>query len=93
GDKSFLYREAKFGLQGSANVINQYVKNNQFKPDQFIGTPPPAMAQKFANLQKLELEMFTKIVLGSASISEFDDFVAQWKKLGGEEITNELNQK
>jgi putative aldouronate transport system substrate-binding protein len=93
GDMSFMYREAKFGPQGSANVINQYVKNNQFKADQFIGTPPPVMAQKFANLQKMELEIFTKIVLGSASGAEFDEFVVQWKKLGGDEITNELNQK
>ena len=50
------------------------------------------METKWANLQKIEDEAILKIILGEASIDSFDDFVAQWKKLGGDEITKEVNE-
>jgi len=30
--------------------------------------------------------------MGAASIDEFDKFVAQWKQLGGDQITAEVNE-
>ncbi|MFS0778212.1 hypothetical protein ABC255_19705 [Neobacillus sp. 3P2-tot-E-2] len=39
----------------------------------------------------MELEMVTKIILGE-SIGEFDKFVENWKKLGGDDITKEVNE-
>lgn len=50
------------------------------------------METKWANLQKIEDEAILKIILGEASIDSFDAFVDQWKKLGGDEITNEVNK-
>jgi len=41
-------------------------------------------------LLKMELETFTKIVMGESSIDAFDEFVANWKKLGGDTITDEV---
>ena len=41
-------------------------------------------------LQKLEEEMEVQIVTGQKPLSYFDDFVAQWKKLGGDTITKEV---
>lgn len=48
------------------------------------------METKWANLKKLEDEVFLRIVTGSASIDEFDKFVIDWKKQGGDEITKEV---
>ena len=48
------------------------------------------MAAKWANLQKLEEETFAKIVLGQASIDEFDNFVEKWYNEGGSEILEEI---
>lgn len=48
------------------------------------------METKWANLKKLEDEVFLKIVTGSVSIDEFDKFVEDWKKQGGDEITQEV---
>ncbi|MCL6602265.1 MAG: extracellular solute-binding protein [Paenibacillus sp.] len=48
------------------------------------------MKSEWDQLMKLESETFLNIIVGDAPLSDFDDFVAQWKKLGGDEITNEV---
>ncbi|WP_256760856.1 extracellular solute-binding protein [Cohnella sp. WQ 127256] len=55
----------------------------------FYGTTP-TMKTKGTVLGKLESQAFLKIVLGEASIDSFDDFVKQWKSLGGDQITLEV---
>jgi len=59
---------------------------------EFYGAPTPTMADKNATLQQLEMETFSKIIMGAASVDEFDKFVENWKKLGGEQITKEVNE-
>lgn len=90
GEVEQWYNNARSGPGGSGDIVNNYVKNNQFMPDQFITIPTPAMVQKDANLKKMELETMTKIILG-APLDTFDQFVSDWKKLGGDEITKEVN--
>ncbi|AZS13505.1 extracellular solute-binding protein [Paenibacillus lutimineralis] len=48
------------------------------------------MTSRWANLQKLEKETFAKIIMGSAPIDSFDDFVNKWNKQGGEKILGEV---
>jgi ABC-type sugar transport system, periplasmic component len=50
------------------------------------------MGEKGAALDKLEKETFTKIIMGAASVDEFDKFVSDWNKIGGEQITKEVNE-
>ena len=50
----------------------------------------PTMIDKWANLYKLESETFLKIIMGTASIDTFDQFVTDWKAQGGDEITAEV---
>ncbi|MNC33175.1 hypothetical protein D3C75_815580 [compost metagenome] len=50
------------------------------------------MEAKWAKLEKLENETFLNIIVGDLPLSAFDDFVEEWKQLGGERITNEVNQ-
>lgn len=56
----------------------------------FFGTTA-SMPLKWPTLQKMELEMYLKIITGEQSPDTFDDFVASWKKTGGDEITGEVN--
>ena len=51
------------------------------------------MQAKWANLKKMEEETFAKIVMGKADISEFDTFVQNWKKQGGDQILKEINDE
>lgn len=44
-----------------------------------------------ATLDQLRLEMFTKIITGEDELDAFDTYVEQWKALGGDVITAEVN--
>jgi putative aldouronate transport system substrate-binding protein len=56
----------------------------------FIGTTD-LMQKKKASLDDLEKRTYLEIITGKKPIEEFDAFVAQWKSLGGDEITAEVN--
>ncbi|WP_309118523.1 extracellular solute-binding protein [Paenibacillus sp.] len=79
-----------FGKEGSFKVIDQYVNDGSLLQNEFFGAPTPTMVDKDATLQKMELEVFTKIILGDP-IDLFDKFVEDWKKLGGDAMTQEVN--
>ncbi|MGN7761894.1 extracellular solute-binding protein [Paenibacillus sp. 22594] len=50
------------------------------------------MRSKWPELQKLESETFLNIIVGDSPLSDFDLFVAKWKRMGGEAITQEVTQ-
>lgn len=60
-------------------------------PNEFKGASTPTMGSKMEALNKMENEMFTKIIYGKEPLSAFDDFVAKWKSSGGDQITKEVN--
>ena len=49
------------------------------------------MVDSLAQLEKMELETFTRIITGDAPIEEFDTFVENWNSMGGAQITEEIN--
>ncbi|OXM83471.1 extracellular solute-binding protein [Paenibacillus rigui] len=50
------------------------------------------MEGKWATLDKMEKETFLKIIMGAAPIDTFDQFVQDWKKQGGDQITAEVEE-
>jgi putative aldouronate transport system substrate-binding protein len=80
-----------FGPGGSQAICADVYKNNAWVTNEFYGAPTPTMVDKNSTLLKLQNEAFTKIIMGKASIDEFDNYVAQWKQLGGDQITKEVN--
>jgi putative aldouronate transport system substrate-binding protein len=53
-----------------------------------------AATAKYPNLTALQLEYFIKLIVGEVDTDKgFDTFVEQWKKSGGQEITDQVNQK
>ncbi|AFC31056.1 family 1 extracellular solute-binding protein [Paenibacillus mucilaginosus 3016] len=50
------------------------------------------MESRWANLDKLEKETFLKIIMGAAPLETFDQFVTNWKKQGGDQITAEVEE-
>ncbi|MEK5030053.1 extracellular solute-binding protein [Paenibacillus sp. FSL R7-0302] len=57
-----------------------------------FGGQTPTMTEKWAMLDRLEKETFTKIIMGAVSIDEFDRFVTDWNRLGGKAILEEINE-
>ncbi|NBD27748.1 extracellular solute-binding protein [Paenibacillus glycinis] len=90
GDNKMWGNALMYGPGGSLSVLDGYSKNGQFVDDAYFGAPTQGMTDNEATLQKLQLETFTRIIMGG-SIDEFDKFVAQWNDLGGSTITGEVN--
>ncbi|MFD0674057.1 extracellular solute-binding protein [Cohnella sp. GCM10027633] len=92
GDRTNWGTNKVFGEGGSWAVIGaNYVDQGLLVKNEFLGAPTPGMTEKKAILDKMVLETFTNIIIG-APISDFDKFVSDWNKLGGEQITQEVNE-
>jgi len=91
GDAKLWGNERMYGPEGSLAVIEGYAKNGNLTDDAYFGAPTQGMTDNNATLQKLQLETFTRIVMGG-SLDDFDAFVAQWNDLGGKTITGEVNE-
>lgn len=91
GNRAEWGQDRIFGTPSSFDVIDQYVKDDNYLLDGFYGGSTPTMVEKMATLQQMEEEVFTKIIMGQ-SIDTFDKFVDDWKKLGGDQITKEVNE-
>lgn len=81
-----------FGIGGSIGVLNDYEQKNAMIINEFYGPSTETMGVKLATLDKMQLETFTKIITGEADSSAFDDFVSKWFSLGGQDITDEVNE-
>lgn len=82
-----VYGEPISRIYGVAPIIEN---NTQPLYSEFYGVTR-TMEQKMTNLDKLEIDSFIKIITGEMPLDYFDEFVSQWKKLGGDEITTEVN--
>jgi len=81
-----------FGTPNSgAEVLDYYFTNDLTVTTPLKISSTPTMSQKMPTLTKMEEVFYTKVILGEAGADDFDKFVADWKKQGGDEITAELN--
>lgn len=93
GDQAMWFSNAVFGKEGSYSVIDFYDKNKLGVYSEFQGAATPTMSEKAASLDKMQAEAFTKIIMGESPIDAFDTFVNDWKRLGGDKITEEINER
>jgi putative aldouronate transport system substrate-binding protein len=77
--------------KSSFSVIDYYEKNDLLLPSAFSQIMTETMVKRDSTLHKLELQTFTNIILGEP-LDIFDEFVENWKKLGGDEMTMEVNK-
>lgn len=75
---------------GAWTVQSQADKLNQVYAATYAEAP--SMEMMWAALTTLEDEFFLQVLVGDTSIDEFDNFVSQWKALGGDTITKEINE-
>ena len=85
GYRGFIGPESVYG------IIKYYIDNNLFKVDVYYGTDTPGMTDYSAQLKSNAEEMILNIISGAEPLDSFDDFVANWKALGGDQITEEVN--
>lgn len=82
--------ERTYGPSGAFSILDGYERKSQLLYESFVGAPTETMIEKQNILNNLQIDAFLDIIQGRP-ISQFDNFVAQWNKLGGEQITAEVN--
>ncbi|MFB9327725.1 extracellular solute-binding protein [Paenibacillus aurantiacus] len=83
--------ERTYGPDGAFAVLEQYIKHDQLLYESFTGPPTATVIEKETVLRNLQIEAYRNIILGRP-IDEFDRFAAEWRKLGGDQMTAEINQ-
>jgi putative aldouronate transport system substrate-binding protein len=91
GDNKFYSAYAWSGPNGGESIIDYYDQNKLMLQNSYVKADTDSMTQKGATLKQMRDETFTKIIMGISPISDFDKYVDQWHKLGGDDITNEVN--
>lgn len=76
----------------SYSSINAMSEDNRIMINKFVGAPTETMTEKLSTLETMRDEVYTKIIIGEASIDEFDTFVEDFNKLGGSDMTAEVNE-
>ncbi len=80
-----------YGPGGSLDVIyDEYWTPGNVVNDAYYAAPTETMTEKLPTLDKQQLQDYTTIIL-EGNLDAFDEFVTNWNKLGGEEITQEIN--
>lgn len=94
GQDSLGWNYYKFiGPEGSWNtIINDYKANDKLVQSVFFGAPTPTMSTNLSALNKMQAETCVNIIMGSQPADSFDEFVSNWKSLGGDTITEEVNE-
>ncbi|MCQ6562791.1 extracellular solute-binding protein [Paenibacillus mendelii] len=77
-------------IYDAQKLLYEYNKNSGLLMTKYIAGPTATMVEKGSTLEKMELETFTKIIMGEVPIDAFDEYVTNWKKLGGDVITEEV---
>jgi len=62
------------------------------KITKFQSLPTPTMVERQVDLEKLRDETVFGIITGQKPLDDFDAYVEQWKALGGDKITGEVNE-
>lgn len=91
GDLAGWPTEMMYGPEGSLAVINGYAADKKVYDNRYFGPPTATMTQKDATLSQIQLQTFTDIIM-NGDLNQFDKYVSDWKSLGGDAITSEVNK-
>lgn len=73
-------------------ALREKMKNEYQYEFKYPVTEPRDILNPEEYLDKLELETFTRIIMGTEPVDAFDTFVEEWNANGGEAITAEVNE-
>lgn len=94
GDYSSVHflQQRAFGRQSAGSVIKQLFNDGKLLSNAYYGPTTDNMAKNLATLKTMQDEFILQVITGHKDISEFDKFVNDWKTLGGDAITEEVNK-
>lgn len=93
GDPTLAGPYAMMGPENSAYcAMAQYYENDMFVFDQFTGSPTKTMGSKESIVNDKIYEYYTKVIMGTDSLDNWDSFIAEINNLGLADITAEVNE-
>jgi putative aldouronate transport system substrate-binding protein len=78
-------------LQRQAYLFASETAESNAIKNRFIALPTETMKEAGGDLYTLELTTMISIIKGERSVDAFDEFVTQWKAMGGDMVTDEVN--
>jgi len=90
GIKEAWVEVATYGDKGSVSILER-IAGDRGMPNAFYGAPTSVMSEKMTALNAMADETITLIIMGEP-LSKFDEFVNKWRSMGGDEITEEVNE-
>lgn len=91
GDRSLWCWDMIYKEDGALAVDAYYFEKDVYLENKYIGSETATMKQRNASISKILDQAYTDVIKG-ADISAFDEAVEQWKSLGGDQITQEVNE-
>lgn len=94
GEMETPYEKSEVGGRAPENIHGMKVIMDQkdiYMKNYYMGPLTETMQSKNELLKKLVNETYNKIVYGQAPLDDFDKMVENWKKSGGDAITEEVN--
>ncbi|MFB9277538.1 extracellular solute-binding protein [Cohnella cellulosilytica] len=92
GDNRYWFEEGMYGQNSAWTKIMEHNDSGYIQMNEFYGPATKTMSQVTAILDKLTLDTYTMIIMGELPIDAFDDYAKDWGDLGGDRITEEVNQ-
>jgi putative aldouronate transport system substrate-binding protein len=89
GIKEAWVEVATYGDKGSVSILESIARDRGM-PNAFYGAPTKVMSEKMPALNAMADETITRIIMGEP-LDTFDEFVEKWRRMGGDEITAEVN--
>ncbi len=75
-----------------AQITSMYDVKKRVVYDEFYGISTPAMSSKGAIMAQEVEEYYLKVIMGEKDIdSTWDAFVSSWRRIGGDEVSAEVN--
>ncbi|KRE48431.1 extracellular solute-binding protein [Paenibacillus sp. Soil724D2] len=74
------------------SLAKPFIDNNQYIKNSLWGAQPMELAKYGSTLGDILTEGFTKIIMGKESIDYFDKLIKEWRKAGGDEVTEAVNK-
>lgn len=75
----------------SMGAVKHVIDNGLVRYNQFFGLPGPVAIERLATLQRMEADVFTRIIMNAEPVDAFDTFVHNWLNVGGAALTREVN--
>ncbi|MEF2248634.1 extracellular solute-binding protein [Paenibacillus sp. IITD108] len=92
GANQYWFEEGMYGEISAWSHIRDKIDHRLIQMNEFYGPPTKTMSGVTPILEKLTLDTYTMIIMGELPLEAFDDYVDQWKELGGNIITKEVTE-